>query len=470
MVFSSTVFIFCFLPLTLLAYYLAVRLGKADVRPANAVLLLASLVFYSWGGVKYLLLLLGIVAVNYVLTLWMVRAKSPKGRKALFVLTVAVDIGNLLLFKYAGFFAQTLSSAAGLFGAGHSVSVPSIALPIGISFYTFQIISYVADVYRGDAAVQKNPFRLALYVTMFPQLIAGPIVRYTDVCEAMEERSVYVEDVKEGACRFIVGFAKKVFLANLTGGIADVMFGYGGELNTAYSWLGILCYALQIYYDFSAYSDMAIGIGRMLGFQFPENFDHPYVAESVQDFWRRWHISLSTWFRDYVYIPLGGSREGKAKTYRNLILVFFLTGFWHGAAWQFIVWGLYHGAFLILERVWLGKALRKLPAFFRRVYTMLVVLIGWVFFRADSLSEAGVYIANLFRGDFADFKYKMMVSRFTPLFWICLALGCLFAFADLSRFKIRNKAVKYAALLVLWIVSVLYLVGLDYNPFIYFRF
>lgn len=497
MVFSSTVFIFLFLPVTLTAYFLAFRFaGKGNIRPANAVLLLASVLFYSWGGIRYLLILLGLIAVNYILTLLMTMPRFERVRKGIFILILALDLLNLLYFKYSGFFAQTVSDTVRLFDREFVMEIPRIVLPIGISFYTFQIISYVADVYRGDVEVQKNPFRLALYVIMFPQLIAGPIVRYTEVEQEIRTRSIRLDDVEAGGKRFIIGFAKKVFLANLTGGVADVMFGYGGKLNTAYCWLGILCYALQIYYDFSAYSDMAIGIGRMLGFRFGENFDHPYISCDIREFWRRWHISLSQWFRDYVYIPLGGSREGTWKTYRNLGIVFLLTGFWHGAAWQFVVWGLYHGAFCILERAGLANVLSRLPKAVRRIYTLLVVLIGWVFFRADSLSEAFTYIANLFSFDFADFKYKLMVAQMTPLFWTCFFLACVFAFFDIGKITARIRE-KYAsrrgnivtedagkesssaivcpnlcraAYLLLWIASVLYLTGLSYNPFIYFKF
>lgn len=484
MVFSSPIFIFCFLPATLLLYGLFFRFCKGNVQPANLVLLLASVFFYGWGGTRFLFLLLCIVAVNYALTLFMDRCRGGR-KKLLLWLILLIDIGNLLYFKYFNFFAGNLETVFGFFGVPLDLDLPKVVLPIGISFYTFQIISYVADVYMGNVEVQKNPLKLALYVMMFPQLIAGPIVRYKDVNREIDERTIHVSDVEEGIRRFILGFSKKVFLANLTGGVADTMFGYGGKLNTAYSWLGILCYTLQIFFDFSAYSDMAIGIGRMTGFHFNENFDQPYVSESIQEFWRRWHISLSSWFKDYVYIPLGGNRKGKAKTYRNLGIVFLLTGLWHGAAWQFIIWGLYHGFFCILERVCLKKVLEKIPRFFRRVYTMLVVMIGWVFFRADNLSAACTYLGNLFSFDFTDFRYKLMISQMTPLFWVCLAAALLLSFTKRKQVSVETgsgrsrKRAGFLTLsrtagnllyLLLWLAAVLYLTGVSYNPFIYFQF
>jgi len=500
MVFSSVIFIFCFLPLTLAVYYAAFSAGrgksvssadaqqgkatevliqlKQNVTPANIVLLIASLIFYGWGGVKYLALLVCIILANYLLTIGM--EKAGRFRKAVFVLILAIDLGNLLYFKYFNFFADNLQLVLSLFGKELTLEIPSIVLPIGISFYTFQIISYVADVYLGSVSVQKDPLKLMLYVTMFPQLIAGPIVRYKDVNEEIDSRRIRGAGIEYGLRRFIIGFAKKVFLANLCGSVADVMFGYGGQLNTAYSWLGIFCYTFQIFYDFSAYSDMAIGMGRMMGFHFNENFNRPYISESIQEFWRRWHISLSTWFRDYVYIPLGGNRKGQFRTYVNLSIVFLLTGFWHGAAWHYIAWGVYHGAFCIIERLFLKKGLEKLPVFIRRIFTMIVVMIGWVLFRADSVTEAGVYIRNLFSMDFADFKYRMLAAKLTPLFWICFVLAAVFAFAkpDLARIDAWAKSrlgsktltLKRIAFLLLWIASVLYLVGLSYNPFIYFQF
>ena len=470
MVFSSTIFIFCFLPITLLLYYTAYALGKA--KPANIVLLLASMIFYAWGGTKYFLILLAVVAVNYALTLLI--ESMPKYRRSIFILIMLIDIGNLLYFKYFNFFGDNARMLAALIGINIPEAASRIVLPIGISFYTFQIISYVADVYMGRTKAQKSFIKLALYVMMFPQLIAGPIVRYTDINNEMDARTISCGDIEYGIKRFIIGFFKKVFIANAAGGMADVMFSMPGDINMAYAWLGAVCYTLQIYYDFSAYSDMAIGLGRAFGFRFNENFDLPYISCSIQEFWRRWHISLSSWFRDYVYIPLGGNRRGKFRTYINLGIVFFLTGFWHGAAWQFIVWGLYHGAFLIMERLGLRRIIDRLPKILRHVYTMTVVIIGWVFFRADDLGTAIMYIKAMLSFDLGNFGMYSVLSQINALFVICLAIGIIFSFTrfeGLKRFKIWNSSlcvnIRY---LTLWIISVLYLVGLSYNPFIYFKF
>ena len=315
---------------------------------------------------------------------------------------------------------------------------------------------------------------MALYVMMFPQLIAGPIVRYKDVNDEINGRTILSTDVEEGIKRFIIGFFKKVFIANSMGNMADTVFAMTWQINTVYAWLGAICYTFQIYYDFSAYSDMAIGIGRILGFHFNENFDLPYKSQSIQEFWRRWHISLSSWFRDYVYIPLGGNRKGVARTYLNLCIVFLLTGFWHGAAWQFIVWGMYHGAFSIIERVGFKNILEKIPRVFRHIYTMVVVIIGWVFFRADNLTLAVVYLKNMFSFNFSDFGNIQIVQQLTSIFGICFVIAMLFSvskFNVMKKIKFWNNVtfirVRY---LFLWLISVLYLVGLSYNPFIYFKF
>lgn len=470
MVFSSTLFVFLFLPITLIAYFLAYKSKKIWL--ANTVLLLASMVFYAWGGVEYFMNLIMVIAVTYVLTLAMM--KFEKYKTLIFVLILVIDIGNLLYFKYFNFFVENIRNAAALFGSDILSTVPMVVLPIGVSFYTFQIISYVIDVYWGNVEVQKNPFDFALYVMMFPQLVAGPIVRYKDVNDEIADRTIRSADIEAGIKRFIVGFAKKVFLANAMGGMADVVFGMDGYVNTAYAWLGAICYTMQIYFDFSAYSDMAIGLGWILGFHFNENFNMPYISQSIQEFWRRWHISLSSWFRDYVYIPLGGNRKGKAKTYRNLAIVFLLTGFWHGAAWQFIVWGIYHGVFQVLEKIGFGNVLKKIPRVFRHIYTMLVVIVGWVFFRADNLTAAMAYLKNMFAFDFSNFDSLPIVEQSTSIFWICLVVALISSvtrFEWLKKFKFWNNVtferVRYLAL---WIISVLYLTGLSYNPFIYFKF
>lgn len=470
MVFSSTIFIFAFFPITLVLYYLVYK--SKHLQAANLVLLLVSVFFYAWSGVKYALILLAVIFVNYVLTILM--DKYERYKKILFIIILLIDAGDLLYFKYFNFFVDNIKSIATVMGKNVLTEVASVVLPIGISFYTFQIMSYVVDVYLKKVDVQKSFIKLALYVMMFPQLIAGPIVRYKDVNDEISERSISYQDVEDGVKRFIIGFFKKVFLSNAMGSMADVIFALDGNVNTIYAWLGAICYTLQIYYDFSAYSDMAIGIGRMLGFHFNENFNLPYISQSIQEFWRRWHISLSSWFRDYVYIPLGGNRKGKIRTYINLAVVFLLTGFWHGAAWQFIIWGIYHGFFIIIERLGVKKVLDKIPAFFRHLYTMLIVIIGWVFFRADNLTLAGRYLRNMFAMNFTDFKNHQVVTHFSSIFIICLVISIIFSF---TRLEILNKSkiwtsapCVYVRYLTLWIFSVLYLVGLSYNPFIYFKF
>lgn len=470
MVFSSTIFIFAFFPITLVLYYLVYK--SKHLQAANLVLLLVSVFFYAWSGVKYALILLAVIFVNYVLTILM--DKYERYKKILFIIILLIDAGDLLYFKYFNFFVDNIKSIATVMGKNVLTEVASVVLPIGISFYTFQIMSYVVDVYLKKVDVQKSFIKLALYVMMFPQLIAGPIVRYKDVNDEISERSISYQDVEDGVKRFIIGFFKKVFLSNAMGSMADVIFALDGNVNTIYAWLGAICYTLQIYYDFSAYSDMAIGIGRMLGFHFNENFNLPYISQSIQEFWRRWHISLSSWFRDYVYIPLGGNRKGKIRTYINLAVVFLLTGFWHGAAWQFIIWGIYHGFFIIIERLGFKKVLDKIPAFFRHLYTMLIVIIGWVFFRADNLTLAGRYLRNMFAMNFTDFKNHQVVTHFSSIFIICLVISIIFSF---TRLEILNKSkiwtsapCVYVRYLTLWIFSVLYLVGLSYNPFIYFKF
>lgn len=469
MVFSSTLFIFCFLPLTLLLYLVSYKSRKIGI--ANAVLLLMSIIFYAWGGLGHFLVLLAVVALNYLLTMAMVRFTIC--RKWLFVLILFIDIGNLLYFKYFNFFVENVRIVLNRLGIQALEGVASVALPIGISFYTFQIISYVADVYMGKVEVQKSPVKMALYVMMFPQLIAGPIVRYKDVNEEINGRTITAGDIEDGIKRFIIGFFKKVFIANAMGNMADTVFGLTGNVNTGVAWLGAVCYSLQIYYDFSAYSDMAIGIGRMLGFHFNENFELPYKSQSIQEFWRRWHISLSTWFRDYVYIPLGGNRKGRVRTYLNLVVVFFLTGFWHGAAWQFIVWGIYHGFFSIIERLGLNSVLAKIPRALRHIYTMLVVVVGWVFFRADNISQALNYLKNMFVPNFTAITYPV-VSQATSIFGICLIIAVFFSVTRLECLQKlsfwSNRTFVRVRYLLLWIVSALYLTGLQYNPFIYFKF
>lgn len=479
MVFSSSTFIFIFLPCVLVFYKLAQLCAnrKRRVQIQNAVLLVASLVFYGWSGVRYLVLVLALIIINYLCGLSIGRGQA-KGvahpRRALLV-GLAADLAVLMVCKYFNFFVGNIESLVRHWtGNGEfSLNLPVIPLPIGISFFTFQIMSYLIDVYRGQVKVQRRLDYLTLYVLMFPQLIAGPIVRYADIEYEIENRTVSAEEEARGLRRFIMGFAKKVLLANAMGAFADTAFSNVADLHFSLAWLGAVCYALQIYMDFSAYSDMAIGLGWVFGFHFNENFNYPYVSRSVQEFWRRWHISLSTWFRDYVYIPLGGNRRGKGRTYLNLLIVFFLTGFWHGAAWQFLVWGLYHGFFLILERMGFGRALKKAPAFVGRIYTVVVVLVGWVFFRADGLGAAMQYLgvmAGIGSGTFWNMRVLLCL---TGIFMAFASISvCISApvFPTLARRAPKWTGVWNAICLVLFAYCICYMVGSSYNPFIYFRF
>ncbi len=470
MVFTSAVFIFAFLPLTVLLYGLAEKSGRMTAK--NVVLLLASLVFYAWGGLGHFLLLLGLTVCNYIFGLWIGKAQK---KKAALTVSIIVDLGVLAFFKYFNFFGDTFSSLWTALGGGALPALPKIALPIGISFFTFQIMSYLADVYREKVSPQRNFLSLALYIMLFPQLVAGPIVRYADVNEQIQHRTTSWEQLGEGARRFMLGFAKKVLLANTLGKVADAVFALAPEsLPLGYAWLGILCYTLQIYMDFSAYSDMAIGMGRMFGFTFRENFDQPYISRSIREFWRRWHISLSSWFRDYVYIPLGGSRAGAFKTYRNLLIVFFLTGLWHGASWNFVLWGLWHGAFMLLERSPAGKKLEKLPSPLRWLFTMLIVAVGWVVFRADTLPLALGYLRALVAPvttQYYQYSVFSLLNGQTVFFLLVAILSCvppvrkLFTRAA-AKFPWGSDLIRLA----LFFIALCYLLGEPFNPFIYFKF
>ena len=374
MVFSSLVFLYIFLPAVLLLYYIIPRKGK------NFVLLLFSLFFYAWGEPVYVLGILASVIINYFFG----RALEKHHSKALLTVNIVLNLGYLAVFKYTGFALGTLNKLFGL-----DMEVLQIALPIGISFYTFQALSYTIDVYRKNVPAGKNIIDFGAYITMFPQLIAGPIVRYKTVERELRTRKETLADFTQGIVRFASGLGKKVIIANSVGQIWDaIRNGSQGDLTTATVWLGMICFTLQIYFDFSGYSDMAIGLGRMFGFHFDENFNYPYISRSITEFWRRWHISLSTWFKEYVYIPLGGNRKGLARQLRNIFVVWLLTGLWHGAAWSFVLWGLYYGILLIFEKVVFHKALEKIPKVFGHIYTMIIVVIGWgIFGFADVLPE-----------------------------------------------------------------------------------
>ena len=462
MIFSSIPFLYYFLPVVLLVYGLTPRVGK------NAVLLLFSLVFYGWGEPKYLAVMLVCTALGYGFGLALGRAGRPGVRKALLAASVLSSLSFLVYFKYADFFLSNFNALTGA-----SLPLLQMTLPVGISFYTFQILSYTVDVYRGEAQVQKNPIDLACYVTMFPQLIAGPIVRYTDVAEQLKQRGR--GDFQKGASRFLVGLGKKILFANLLGEVCAAWRGTQ-DGSVLFSWLYAVSYTLHIYFDFSGYSDMAIGLGALLGFRFPENFNYPYIAASVTEFWRRWHMTLSRWFRDYVYIPLGGNRKGMGKQLRNILIVWLLTGFWHGAAWNFLCWGLYFAALLILEKLVLLRFLEK-HRIFGHVYLLLAVVFGFVLFDAATLSGAwdcirgmlgleGLPIAS------AEGAYLL---KSNALLLILAALGATPLPKHIAK-VLEARCPKAAALLhpaalcALLLICTAYLVDGSYNPFLYFRF
>ena len=462
MVFSSTLFLFWFLPVVLIGYYLCGKNAK------NYWLLLASLFFYSWGEPKYVLLMFTLIVINYICGLLLARDHN----RYLLCATVIFNLGILGYFKYFNFLMETVNAVLSLIG-GQSVSLNQIALPIGISFFTFQIMSYVIDVYRGTVPPQKSLAKLALYISLFPQLIAGPIVRYSDVAAQIDERNVTLGGIYTGAVRFMIGLSKKVLLSNQMAAIADAAF-IQSDPPALLAWMGAVAYALQIYFDFSGYSDMAIGLGKLFGFDFLENFNYPYISSSVKEFWRRWHISLSSWFRDYLYIPLGGSHCSREKTYRNLLIVFSMTGLWHGASWNFVVWGLWHGAFLILERV-LGNRFR-MPKWLGHIYTMLVVLIGWVFFRADTLGQAAVYLRSMAGNPLEGALYSLSHLDREKVFFFALSLIFCLPAGKWINSRLGETSRSFAqtardtALAAVFFVTILYVVSSGYNPFIYFRF
>jgi len=467
MVFSSAVFLFGFLPALLGVYFLA----KGKYR--NYILLAFSLLFYGFGGIKLLVMMIAVVMIDYVAAVLIDKYESNKIRKLILWLTVVLNIGTLFYFKYTGFTVEIINRLASL-----SIPIPNIVLPIGISFYTFQAMSYVIDVYRRDVKAEKNPFFVLLYVSMFPQLVAGPIVRYKTVADEINKRTITLEDFTAGIERFIFGLAKKLIIANNTGKLADVIF-EAEVLETPLAWLGAISYAFQIYFDFSAYSDMAIGLGKMLGFNFEENFNYPYISKSVTEFWRRWHISLSTWFRDYVYIPLGGNRKGVARQILNLFVVWSLTGIWHGAATNFLLWGLYYFVFLILEKFVLKKWLDKLPKFVGHIYTLFVVLIGWVLFRAEGMAE----VIRILKAMFVPFVTNITWAQFgiyLGSYWVYLVLGILLSMPIfpkvkeyvMTKFKDNTfvKVMYYGYVLGIFALGIVFLSQATYNPFIYFRF
>lgn len=471
MIFSSLTFLFAFLPAVFILYY------SVNDKFKNFVLLLASLFFYAWGEPRYIFLMLVSIGANYIFGL-KVSSNNKKEKKLWLTLSVIFNISLLVIFKYSNFFVDNFNT---LFNA--NISIPTISLPLGISFFTFQTMSYVIDVYRKDVNAQKNIFDLALYISLFPQLVAGPIVRYQTVDNQINKRIHSSDKFAVGVNRFICGLAKKVILANQLGIIADGVFSVNiANLSIAESWLGIICYTLQIYFDFSGYSDMAIGLGKMFGFDFLENFNYPYISQSVSEFWRRWHISLGSWFKDYVYIPLGGNRVSPIKQYRNLFVVWSLTGIWHGANWTFLTWGIYYGILISIEKAFLDKLLKNVSQIFRHIYLVLIVMIGWVFFRSENIAQSSEFIQVLFgigSNPICNNSFVMYINESGYI----IILAIIFATPIIPKLKsiLKSKTKKLVEsnfiyglhstfLVSLMFIVVVILINSTYNPFLYFRF
>ncbi|MBE6880869.1 MAG: MBOAT family protein [Ruminococcaceae bacterium] len=479
MVFSTPVFLFLFLPLTLLIYYVSPKKGK------NLIILLSGLLFYSWGEPIYVVVMLISTMIDYFAGLIMNKYEGRKTPRTIcLIVSLVMNLGLLGVFKYSGFIAENINAIAGqqivditnmnFFGIDF---LPMNMLPIGISFFTFQSMSYTIDLYMGNVKVQKNPISFAAFVTLFPQIVAGPIVRYDDVARELDDRSITIDLIYDGIIKFIIGLAKKVLIANSIGSLWTAVKAMEmGSVSVLTSWLGILAFTFQIYFDFSGYSDMAIGLGKMMGFNFPQNFDYPYLSKSISEFWRRWHITLGSWFKSYVYFPLGGSRKGTGRTVFNLAVVWFLTGVWHGASWNFILWGSLYGVIIILEKLFLGKVLDKLPAAIRMIYTMFFVILGWVLFDTADLAAAGSYIATMFgaSGILVDSTALYYLATYGITFIICI-IGCTDIPKKTVEF-IRTKSalvINYAGVIVtmgLFILCTAYLVDQTYNPFLYFNF
>ncbi len=457
MVFSSVIFLFFFLPAVYIMYCLC-----SDIRMKNALLIMASLFFYAFGEPVYVILMTGSILTNYAMARLI--AGYQKRARIFLCMAVVFNLGLLVFFKYAALIIQTIRGLS----VGQS-SCPEIALPIGISFYTFQALSYCVDVYRDRGLVQKNVWKLMLYISFFPQLIAGPIVKYHDIEKQLSDRAVTIGDTAVGIRRFICGLGKKLLIANSMAYIVDTL--YTTQINMALTaWVSAVCYIFQIYFDFSGYSDMAIGLGRMFGFTFQENFQYPYVSTGIREFWRRWHISLSTWFKEYLYIPLGGNRKGKVRTTLNKLVVFMATGVWHGADWTFLLWGLFHGLFITLEDHGLVPFKNRISA---HIYTMFVIICGFVIFRADTIGQAVHIFGAMFTGFHMEVVEMMILAKLlTPWNVACAIVAAVLSTPVSCWLKqtIKNEAVYYTASLVLLAVCIMELASGSYNPFIYFRF
>ncbi|MEF9951128.1 MAG: MBOAT family protein [Clostridium sp.] len=463
MVFSSLLFLFIFLPIFLGVYYLVPRGWK------NGILLVFSLIFYAWGEPVYIVIMLFSTVFDFYNGLIIDKYRHKKKLvKVIFILSLVINFGMLGVFKYSGFIVDSVNNFLGT-----SIDFQGLPLPIGISFYTFQTLSYVIDVYLDKVKVQRNIISFGAYISMFPQLIAGPIVRYASVENEMDNRKTTLDDFSEGVYRFLGGLFKKVIIANNIGLLwATVKASEFSELSMLTAWLGLIAFTLQIYFDFSGYSDMAIGLGKMIGFHFPENFNYPYISKSITEFWRRWHISLGTWFREYVYIPMGGNKVKISRNILNILTVWMLTGLWHGAAWNFVFWGLYFGVILIVEKFILKNILENMPSVFRHVYSLILIMVGWVIFEIESLNGIIEYLKAMFLNGLIVDNTGMY---YLTSYGVVLAIGCILSTPLIGKIGIKLKASKAnmiipAVQLVLFIVCICYLVNDTYNPFLYFRF
>lgn len=474
MVFSSIVFLLYFLPAFLLSYYFA------DKKYKNIVILLFSIFFYSWGAPKFIFVILGTTFLDFHLVKWMSLTKKQIHRQMMLALSVSVNLGLLFYFKYSNFFIENVNAVLSLFG-GQDIQWTKLVLPIGISFYTFETITYVVDVYRRIHKPLDNFWDYQLYIILFPKLIAGPIIRYHDLADQISDRSQNdtTDNKLTGFYRFVIGLAKKVLIANHMGLQADTIFAMDyTDIDSYTAWIGILAYTFQIYFDFSGYSDMAIGLARMIGFIFPENFNNPYVSGSITEFWRRWHISLGAWMRSYLYIPLGGNKVAtRRRLYFNLWFVFLASGLWHGASWSFVIWGAYHGLFLVLERSFLMKLYDRIGKFPRTIITFIVVVVGWVFFRVEKVGDAFLYLKRMFAFDFSKPK------NFDTEFYVFLGIAIFFAFFVYfgrgqkiqdevyhTAYSNKKHLIVFAVIMILLVLSISSITAFGFNPFIYFRF
>lgn len=468
MLFSSLTFLFGFLPILLLGYYVV-----PSRKFKNCILLVFSLLFYAWGEPKYILLMLVTILVSYIMGLLINKYDSkPKVKKLLLIISIILILAGLIFFKYTNFILENVTRITKA-----NITFMDVILPIGISFYSFQILSYIIDLYNKKVEVQRNIFSLALYVSLFPQLIAGPIVRYETVEDELKNRKENLSDILSGFKRFIVGLSKKIIIANNMGLIADSIFVLNNSnIGTLIMWLGVLTYTLQIYFDFSGYSDMAIGLGKMFGFHFLENFNYPYIAKSITDFWRRWHISLSSWFRDYIYIPLGGNRVSKLKWIRNICVVWLLTGLWHGASWNFVLWGAYFAIILLIEKIFLLKFIEKSPKIVQWLYAIFLIMLGWVIFRCESMELMKNVLSKMFiyqKSDLLKFITENINLLFSMLF-ILPAIVVSFPIVPKLKEKFNKSIIMYSGynllILILFAINIVFLTSSSYNPFIYFRF